>query len=152
MEEKKNQVAPMENVHLLNRYRTELGWTIEKVAKVLGVSRSKAEKNILKFGKLSVGELETLARAWNIPITQFFSQDLLPQGVVQGDISNIKNQFSNEHGDNNFLNEDKGKYKSQNVDNLLVERDRTIKILQEQVEKQRVDIEFLQSVIKDSKK
>ncbi len=148
MSEKVKELNPkdvMENAHLLHRYRQELGWTIEKTAKKSHISITKIQKYVLK-GQLKVSELERLARLWGIPITSFFSRDLLPPEIKQKDVMNISH-VSNERGDNNFLQEPKLPYGTKGVDSLLDERANTIKMLQEQLKSARGDIEFLKNLL-----
>ena len=127
----------MENAHLLQRYRNELGWTIEKTAQKAEISLSKFRNYVLQ-GQLKVSELERICRIWHIPITSFFSQDLLPEGIEQPDIKKISDNASQ-------VSEPTAEY--QKTDALLQEKESTISLLKEQLERSQKNEEFLQGLI-----
>lgn len=133
----------MENAHLLHRYRQELGWTIEKMSQKMEISLTKIQRYTLK-GQLKVSELERLCRLWKIPITAFFSQDLLPEGFDQSDIKKIKSEVLE-------VSEPVADYETKKTDALILEKDNTISLLKSQLERSQKNEDFLQGLLSKQK-
>lgn len=134
-------IRPMHFHNAVDVFRRERNVTIDELCHTIGSTNSKYNKAI-KFGKLSVGDLESISRYLKIPIEDFFPDDL--KSKKNGGNMEVRN-VSNQSGDNNFFNSGNLKKSTQNADSLLIEKDKQINLLKEQLNQCRADVDFFKS-------